>query len=439
MNTSAFGPADRDLLLDLLALPTAGPLEHPDGPPPRLWEAGQRIATHAAGFGFHVERHAPADPAWLRRPEVPEIVRRAAAERPDFLACQPNLVLRWGIDAPLDRTLMFNVHLDTVADVPAPRVEGTLVHGRGAIDAKGPAVALLAGLRAALADLDPERAGIRVLVQLVAGEEGGAMGVFGTRPLVADGYVGRINVFCEPTGGRLLPRSTAAMTARIRVRGEDAIDDHPEAGHNATVLLGYLAHRLALTEPDWAAGARVCVAGLHTGHLHNRVYGRGDLLLNIAYRDQDTARRARSGLENQCAAAVSEFTALHASRPALARTAADAAELVGVDWLKSGLPTLDSADPWAAELVAGSTLPWWPPDADPFTCDAIWLGEVPGTYTVVFGPGDLDRNRAHADGEFADLTDLAAYSAEIAALVGRFADAHAPHPVPAAERMDGNR
>ncbi|WP_198407134.1 M20/M25/M40 family metallo-hydrolase [Nocardia terpenica] len=318
----------------------------------------------------------------------------------------------------MDRTLMFNVHLDTVADLPVPEVNGSRISGRGAIDAKGPAVALLAGLRDALGRWCPAEAGIGVLVQLVAGEEGGAMGVFGTRPLVEAGYVGRLNVFCEPTGGRLLPRSTAAMTARIGLCGDDAIDDHPEAGHNATVLLGYLAHRLARDESRWADGARVCIAGVHTGHLHNRVYGHGELLMNIAYRDMATGRRVRDFLEKYCTTVLSDFAAEFSDIPGYARTAADARHLVTVEWLKSGLPTLNSNDPWAEALLDGLA-PW---STEPgFTCDAIWLGEVPDTYTVVFGPGDLDANRAHAAGEFAELRELQDYAARISALVGRFA------------------
>ena len=45
---------------------------------------------------------------------------------------------------------MFNVHLDTVAGLEPVRLDGGRLYGRGAIDAKGPAVALLAGIRAAL-------------------------------------------------------------------------------------------------------------------------------------------------------------------------------------------------------------------------------------------------------------------------------------------------
>ena len=52
-------PSDRELLLTLLELPTAGPLETgPDGPPARLWEAGRTYAAAAAELVF-AERGAP--------------------------------------------------------------------------------------------------------------------------------------------------------------------------------------------------------------------------------------------------------------------------------------------------------------------------------------------------------------------------------------------
>src|SRR5712692_8801428 len=70
--------------------------------------------------------------------------------------------------------VMFNVHLDTVAGGASPSFDGGRFLGRGAIDAKGPAVALLAGMRTA-AEAEPGIAdGSSVLIQAVAGEEGGA-------------------------------------------------------------------------------------------------------------------------------------------------------------------------------------------------------------------------------------------------------------------------
>src|SRR5690606_11210887 len=127
---------------------------------------------------------------------------------------------------------------------------------------------------------------IEVLLTSVPGEEGGAMGVFGTRWLVAQGFTGRLMLFAEPTGGRVMDACTAAMTPRLRVAGAGSTDDHPGDGRDATVALGYRADHLARTVGPRAAalGAKLCIAGLHTGTSHNRVYGEGELLLNIAYR-----------------------------------------------------------------------------------------------------------------------------------------------------------
>ncbi|MFW6692216.1 M20/M25/M40 family metallo-hydrolase [Streptomyces sp. MAR4 CNX-425] len=421
MSGVPLAPAEQRLLLHLLELPTAGPLE--GGQEPLLWEAQRAYADAAAPLGFGVVHHAAADPAELTDDQVPLAVRRAVAADPGFLAVQPSLVLALGPALPQADTVMFNVHLDTVAGVEPAGFDGRRFTGRGATDAKGPAVALLAGIRAAL-DACPGLAdGTRVLIQAVAGEEGGAMGVFGTRPLIRRGLYGRLNLFCEPTGLRLLPRATAAMTACVRVDGDDAIDDRPAAGHNATVLLGHLAQRLATRLPERAGGGQVCVAGLHTGHLHNRVYGSGRLLLNCSYPDSAAGRALAGHLEREVTDGLREFTAAYAGHRDLARTAADAAAITRVEWHKRGLPALAPADdPWAAELLerGGDVVPW-PADEPAFTCDALWAAGLPGTYSAVLGPGDLDRNRAHAAGEFAELSDLEAFAGAVSGILTRFA------------------
>lgn len=421
-------PTDHDLLLDLLDTPTAGPLETDgDGPAVRLWEAGRAYAAAAATLGLKVLRHAPAEPGVLCRDDVPLTVR-TAAEDETFLARQPSLVLRLGPALPRQDTVMFNVHLDTVAGWWPARFDGRRFTGRGAIDAKGPAVALLAGIRAARAAEPALGSRIGVLIQAVAGEEGGAMGTFGTRPLVEEGFTGGLNLFCEPTGHRFLPRSTASMTACVRVRGEDAVDDRPEAGHNATVLLGHISHYLARTLPPRIGDGKVCVAGLHTGERHNRVYGTGRLLLNVSHGSRQTGRAAEGALRQTLREALDDFSAVAAGTRDLARTAADAAQITSLHWYKRGLPALDSRGraPWAEELLERRAgLVRWPDEEPAFTCDAIWMDEVRDSYTAVFGPGDLDTNHAHADGEYADLDDLDRYAHEIArVLVARVR--HAP-------------
>ncbi|MGX7824472.1 M20/M25/M40 family metallo-hydrolase [Actinokineospora sp. 24-640] len=406
--------ADHSLLLDLLALPTAGPLE--SAGEVRLWEAQE---VYAEASGFTVAHHAPADPAVLRWPGVPDAVRGID------LSCQPNLVLRLGPPLPRDRTAMFNVHLDTVAGTEPVSFDGAVFRGRGAIDAKGPAVALLAGIRNAAARDPAIGSEVAVLVQAVSGEEGGAMGVFGTRPLVEAGHVGALNVFCEPTGGRYQPSATAAATAEVRVDGEGAVDDLPGAGHNATVLLGHLAAHL---------GARLdgaCVAGLHTGTAHNRVYGSGSLLVNLPYASAAAGAARVAALEAAVASGLAEFAERFAAAPSMARTAADAAAVTRVLWRKRGLPTLTDTGRGLAELMAAAGIPR---GTGSFTCDAIWMSGVRAA-TAVLGPGDLAANRAHAAGEYAVLAELDAFAGQVSRLLLAFAAAaRSPTPVDRTER-----
>ncbi|GHA89064.1 M20/M25/M40 family metallo-hydrolase [Streptomyces termitum] len=423
---------DAGLLLHLLHTPTAGPLETGPGAPHLLTAALRSYATAAARLGLTTVSLAAPEPGAVLGGDVPGPVRRAIAADPSFLADQPSLLLRLGPALPRERTVMFNVHLDTVAGGEPPAYDGVRFTGRGAVDAKGPAVALLAGIAAA-ARADPSVGrDVAVLVQAVAGEEGGALGTFGTRPLVAAGHVGRVNVFCEPTGLRHLPRATAAATALITVDGEDAIDDRPEAGHNATVLLGFLAQHLAAA----LDGARipVCVAGLHTGTLHNKVHGTGRLLLNLPYADAASGAAAERALTRAFAAGLREFTARFAGLPAFARTAADAARITRLVWEKRGLPALGSQPAWGDALLARAGIGRRPDGEPAFTCDALWLDGVPDTFTTVFGPGSLDANHAHAAGEFVDRADLEAFAERVAALLTAFAadvrSGAADRPVP---------
>jgi acetylornithine deacetylase/succinyl-diaminopimelate desuccinylase-like protein len=405
--------ADHDLLLRLLRTPTVNPLEGDDvSDVSDIVSAQHAYAAAAATIGFTTAHHAAPGPESLDRDDVPLTVRERASE-PGFLTTQPSLVLRRGrIGAP---TVMFNVHLDTAAGQGPVGFDGTRFTGRGAIDAKGPAVALLAGIRAAT----PALRGVGVLIQAVAGEEGGAMGTYGTRPLVEAGFTGRLNVFCEPTGLRYATRSTAAMTACVEVCGEDSIDDRPDAGHNATVLLGFLAQHLAAVLDRAEPGGRVCVAGLHTGTTHNRVHGQGRLLLNLSYPSMAAGRRLEGLLTHAVRTGVDRFRESFVRTRELRRTAVDADRIVSVRWLKRGLPALDGHDPWTDDVMSAAGVAPWPADEPAFTCDAIWLHDHPGT--VVLGPGCLAANNAHAEGEFADLSQLDAFADTVTRVLTEFA------------------
>ncbi|MFC7342944.1 M20/M25/M40 family metallo-hydrolase [Saccharopolyspora griseoalba] len=411
-----FTDDDAALLLDLLATPTVNPLEGPDRP--RLWQAQRTYARAAEPLGFQVVHHSAPPARVIERDDVPEAVRAAG---PGSLADQPSMVLRLGPELPRSSTVMFNVHLDTVAGLEPVGLRGGRFTGRGAIDAKGPAVALLSGIREAIGAAPELGREVSVLVQVVSGEEGGAMGTFGTRPLVERGFVGRLNIFCEPTGLRFLPRATASMTARLRVAGRGSIDDRPDAGHNASVLLGFLAQHLAARLDARDRPGRLCVAGLRTGEQHNRVYGSGELLLNLSYASTREGREAETALRAELASGLTRFRELFAGTREFDRTARDAEAITRLEWLKRGLPCLDDADPWAEELLARAGAARWPPAEPGFTCDAIWLHGRTDCYTAVLGPGHLDANNAHAEGEHADRAELAEFASVVSALLIDFA------------------
>jgi len=416
---------DERLLSELLALDTTSPLE--SGTPGRLREAQRCYAEAAGKLGFTVLHHEPAPEAALAADLVPAPVRSVAARMgQEFLAAQPNLVLSLGA-GQWARTVVLNCHLDTVAGTVPVRREDALIFGRGAVDDKGPGVALLAAVRTALDRFPPLPQRIRVLIHAVGGEEGGAMGVYGTRVVAGLGHTGRLTVVAEPTGDVYFDECTASMTLRLRAAGRGSIDDTPERGENATLLLGYLAVWIsgAVAPAVRAAGGSTCLAGVHTGTEHNRVHGTGELLVNFAYGTHAVAARIEEIVEREVAAALAAFAAEFSVDHDTAVTARAAARMLHVEWLKRGLPTLRNRDPEMEALLcaAGFTRhdPQDPAGPRPFTCDAIWLG-APGGYTVVCGPGELARDNAHAEEEHVSLTDLARYTDRLADLLVRFAD-----------------
>ncbi|MEU0668251.1 M20/M25/M40 family metallo-hydrolase [Streptomyces lavendulocolor] len=420
--------ADVEWLTELMAVDTVSPLE--GGPLDGAARAQRVFLRGAHERGFRTVLHRAPAPELLERPEVPAPVRDAARrDLAGFLAGQPSAVVALGSPQPEERRLVINFHIDTVGPHVAPRLDGRMLHGRGAVDDKGPGIAAAAGVAAAFAE-DPSLADrVEVQIASVPGEEGGAMGTYGTRALVDAGLTGRLMVFAEPTGGTFMDGCTAAMTPRITVRGEDSTDDHPGDGHNATVLLGFIADFLArkLGPLAHGMGAKLCVSGLHTGHAHNRVYGGGQLLLNIAYPATEQAELLAASLEVLIEEARTEFAHLHAHDPFSRRTVRDWRRIVRLDWLKRGLPTLDNRDREAEPMLTGAGFARHDGLADgtAFTCDAIWA-PGPGRYVAVCGPGRLDANGAHTPAEHVHLDDLDDYARRVKDLVRAFADRTAP-------------
>ncbi|MBP2000263.1 acetylornithine deacetylase [Paenibacillus shirakamiensis] len=411
-----FTSAHSDLLIKLIQINTISPME--TGLISEIAKAQELYAAFALEtLGCEIAYYAAPQPEQLDQQGMPLNVTERAAEMGDmFWSSQPNLVLRIGPPRSPEQTLMFNFHMDTVdGDLPVIW-DGQKFMGRGAVDMKGPGVALLAGIQAAI-EAEPDLFNnYTLLIQCVSGEEGGAMGVYGSKLLAEEGWIGDLNLFAEPSDGVFFDQSTSAMTARIDVMGQDATDDAPHMGHNATLLLSYLAERMfAKVAPAIEeAGGKMCLSGIHTGHMHNKVYGSGRLLMNFAYPSNECGYLIKELVDSVIPELIAQFTEQYRNVAFARSTAASASEICTLTWVKQGLPVLNNRHSGYESLL--SSLGWVRnPEShlhQAFTCDAMWA-QRSGNYTVVFGPGGLGTHGAHAEDEYISLAELEEYAVRI--------------------------
>jgi len=416
-----------DLLVKLLRTNTVSPME--TGRPSELAAALDLYARFAADrLHCEVVFYRAPQPEEVDRFFMPVSVQECAERMgPIFWESQPNMVLRLGPERPITHTLMFNFHMDTVDGVFPVSFDGERFIGRGAVDMKGPGVALLAGVEGALIENPALADNLSILIQCVSGEEGGAMGVHGTKLLADNGYLGSLNLFAEPSAGVYFDKSTTSMTARIDVMGVDATDDAPHQGHNATLLLGYLAQHLltGLSRQVAEEGCKMCLAGIHTGTMHNKVYGTGRLLINFAYAATESGHKIRTLADQAFARLLEQFAEEFKDNPASRLTAEAAGRISKLTWLKQGLPVLSNRSEAWEGFLAGLGWQRNPEEQgeNAFTCDAMWA-QRDDAYTIVFGPGGLSANLAHAEGEFITLADLEHYAGEIKKLLVACGEGH---------------
>ena len=128
------------------------------------------------------------------------------------------------VDAP-DPDIVLSTHLDCVPPFFPSRVDGDLLYGRGACDAKGIAAAQIGAL-------DQLRAAgeTRVGALFVVGEE---LGSHGARAANLTPRGSRYLIDGEPTDNRLGVATRGVYNVRLRASGRAAHSSHPEAGESA--------------------------------------------------------------------------------------------------------------------------------------------------------------------------------------------------------------
>lgn len=417
-----FADDDFDFLLSLMRTNTVTPME--SGHPGELVRAMDMYADAARDVGLERLFYAHPPQEILNDPSCPRQVLEVYALMGDeFLRSQPSQVLSIGSAQVRERTLMFNVHLDTVSEYLPVSHENGNVFGRGAVDMKGPAVALLAGIGRALASNPLIIDDMRILLQCVAGEEGGAMGVYGSKWLAEMGFTGGLNIFCEPSDGVFFDKSTTSMTLRCDVQGQGATDDAPASAHNASLLLGYIAQYFAehLAPLIFDGGGKLTLGGVTTGATHNRVFGSGSLYFNFAYGSTQFGEDILHLVQTCIQDCLQDFSRTFKGNPIGAKTVADLDNILDVQWLKKGMPVLNNRDPEMEELLYGAGLIRSGDEqaSQAFTCDAMWV-QGQGGYTIVFGPGGLESNGAHTNEEFITRQSLENYAKDIFSIINAF-------------------
>jgi acetylornithine deacetylase len=163
--------------------------------------------------------------------------------------------------------VILSTHLDTVPPFIPPSIDGDLLRGRGACDAKGIAAAMVCAAERL------RESGVPVGLLFVVGEEVTHDGAHAANAF-ARGYFrepadSRILINGEPTESSLALGTKGAMRVFVRVAGEAAHSAYPHLGRSAT---RDLVHLLAeLERVDWPRDELLGETTVNIGHLSGGV------------------------------------------------------------------------------------------------------------------------------------------------------------------------
>ena len=138
--------------------------------------------------------------------------------------------------------ILLTTHLDTVPPFLPPRLHDGRLFGRGVIDAKGIAAAMICAFERLLAAGET-----RVALLFVVGEEADSDGA----KAAAAGFMPTVRHFIngEPTDGVLVSAMKGVLAFELKALGKAAHSAYPEAGHSAVHQL--LADLCRLVAEPW--------------------------------------------------------------------------------------------------------------------------------------------------------------------------------------------
>ena len=187
--------------------------------------------------------------AWLRRQGYDVTEQPVTDDR-------VNVIATFGAGDP---EIVFSTHIDCVPPFFPSRVEGDILHGRGACDAKGILAAEIMALER-FRVAGEERVGLLAVV----GEERGSHGAHAANRLATRS---RYLINGEPTDNRLALGTKGAFRVRIAATGRAAHSAYPELGESAIdkLLDALIALRDLELPSDPVLGQATCTIGLIEG------------------------------------------------------------------------------------------------------------------------------------------------------------------------------
>ncbi len=357
----------KQLLLDLVALPSVNPAFLPAGHP----RAGEK---NVADFLAATAAHAGLDIAFQ-----------------DALPGRSNLLATLSPPGKARQRILLAPHLDTVNGADgqfAPREARGRVIGRGSCDTKGSIAAMLSALIAVARGARRPRETEIVFVGLVDEEIGHA----GASAFVKAGWQADLAIIGEPTRLEVVTAHKGALWLELRTRGQAAHGSCPERGRNAVhemakivdVLETTYAAQLRKAPPHPLLGrGTINVGSIHGGSQPNIVPAACVASLDRRTLPGETLRGVRAEIQG------------------LLRPRGLRAEILETQSLYCGSMETDPNLPLVRQFskLARQTKP----AGVTFFCDGAVLagGGIP---SLVFGPGDIAQ--AHTADEWIALNSL---------------------------------
>ena len=329
-----------------------------------------------------------------------------------------------------DPGLVLQGHVDVVpvgdvanwheGDPFSARIDGGVLHGRGACDMKAGMAVNLAVARAL------HRSGVRTERRLalhsVVSEEDGGLGAFAT---LRRGHRGEVAVITEPTSGRLVTANAGALTFRIEVTGRAAHGSTRREGVSAFEVFWPLHQALVALEERRNAdrhalfGDNPLPYGISIGTIRAGDWASSvpDLLVaegRMGVRLGEDPALARLALDEAIADAAAADAWLRHHEPRVTWPGGQFAS----GQLEQDHPLIDEVA-GAVEVVTGIR----PAEAAaPYGSDLRLYTGIGGIPTLHYGPGDV--RLAHAPRESVPVAEVIEVARALALVAARRLGAH---------------